>query len=87
MPLIIPMKDLKNTNEISALAHTVHEPIFITMNGYSDLVVMSSELYDSFARENHIDKAIYDAEKEFVATGEYVDADVAFAELEKKYLE
>ncbi len=27
----------------------------------------------------------YDAEKEFAETGEYVDSDVAFAELEKKY--
>lgn len=63
MPLIVPIKVLRNTNEISALAHKVHEPIFITKNGYSDLVVMSSELYDSLARENHIDQAINDAEK------------------------
>ncbi|MCR5101737.1 MAG: hypothetical protein K6B41_10325 [Butyrivibrio sp.] len=42
--------------------------------------------YDSFARENRIDQAIYDAEKEFAETGEYVDADVAFAELEKNHL-
>ncbi len=35
--------------------------------------------------ENHIDQAIYDAEKEFAETGEYVDADAAFTELEGKY--
>lgn len=86
MPLIMPIKDLRNTSEISAIAHEEREPIFITKNGYSDLVVMSSELYDSFARENCIDQAIYTAEKEFTETGEYVDADVAFAELERKYL-
>ncbi len=40
---------------------------------------------DGFARENRIDQAIYGAEKEFAETGEYVDADVAFAKLEKKY--
>ena len=44
MPLIMPIKDLRNTTEI-----------FITKNGYSDLVVMSSELYDKFARMNRID--------------------------------
>ena len=49
MPLIIPIKDLRNTTEISNLAHKEQEPIFITKNGYSDLVVMSSELYDKFA--------------------------------------
>lgn len=48
---------------------------------------MSYELYDYYSRENCIDQAIYDAEKEFSETGEYVDADVAFAELEKKYFE
>lgn len=85
MPLIMPIKDLRNTNEISAIAHKEHEPIFITKNGYSDLVVMSSELYDSFAKENRIDQAIFEAEKEFAETGESLDAADAFAELEKKY--
>lgn len=32
MPLIIPIKDLKNTSEISELAHKEQEPIFITKN-------------------------------------------------------
>lgn len=85
MPLIMPIKDLRNTNELSTLAHKEHEPIFITKNGYSDLVVMSSELYDSFAKENRIDQAIFESEKEFAETGEYIDAEKAFAELENKY--
>ena len=54
MPLIMPIKDLRNTTEISNIAHK--EPIFITKNGYSDLAVMSSELYDKFARMNRIDE-------------------------------
>lgn len=29
--------------------YPVVKPIFITKNGYSDLVVMSSEFYDKFA--------------------------------------
>ena len=43
MPIIMPIKDLRNTTEISNIAHKEQEPIFITKNGYSDLVVMSSE--------------------------------------------
>lgn len=58
MPLIMPIKELRNTTEISNIAHKEQEPIFITKNGYSDLVVMSSELYDQFARINRIDQAI-----------------------------
>ena len=50
MPIIMPIKDLRNTNETSNIAHQVQEPIFITKNGYSDLVVMSSELYDQFSQ-------------------------------------
>ena len=33
MPLIMPIKELRNTNEISNLAHKEQEPIFITKNG------------------------------------------------------
>lgn len=64
MPTIIPIRDLRNTSEISELAHKMQEPIFITKNGYSDLVVMSTELYEKFAQNNRIDQAILEAEKE-----------------------
>ena len=59
MPTIMPIRDLRKTSEISELAHKKQEPIFITKNGYSDLVVMSSELYERFAQTNKIDQAIY----------------------------
>lgn len=36
MPHIIPIKDLKNTAEISDLCHKCDEPIYITKNGYGD---------------------------------------------------
>lgn len=49
------------------------------------LVVMSSELYDKFARINRIDQAIYESEQEILNGAEAVDADVVFAELEKKH--
>lgn len=85
MPLIMPIKDLRNTTEISNLAHKVQQPIFITKNGYSDLVVMSSELYDKFARINRIDQAIYESEKEIENGAEAIDAELVFAELERKH--
>mgnify|MGYP002515896979 FL=1 len=47
MKNIRPITDLRKTNEISDQAHLDHKPIFITKNGYSDLVVMSQEYYDS----------------------------------------
>lgn len=85
MPRIMPIRDLRNTSEISDIAHKEQEPIFITKNGYSDLVVMSSELYDRFAKINRIDQAIYESELEIQNGAEAVDADIVFAGLEKKH--
>ena len=75
----MPIKDLRNTTEISNIAHKEQETIFITKNGYSDLVVMSSELYDKFARMNWIDQAIFESEQEITNEAEAVDAEIAFA--------
>lgn len=85
MPVIMPIKDLRNTSEISDMAHKIQEPIFITKNGYSDLVVMSSELYDKFAKINRIDQAIYESEIEMEEGGVSIDLDEAFEKLNKKY--
>jgi len=85
MPTIMPIRDLRNTSEISELAHKKQEPIFITKNGYSDLVVMSSELYEKFAQINRIDQAIYEAEKEVENGAELISVDSAIERLNKKY--
>lgn len=85
MPVIMPIKDLRNTSEISDMAHKIQEPIFITKNGYSDLVVMSSELYDKIVKNNRIDQAIYESEKEMEAGGVSIALDEAFEKLNKKY--
>ena len=85
MPVIMPIKDLRNTSEISDMANKTQEPIFITKNGYSDLVVMSSELYDKFAKINRIDQAIFESEKEMEEGGSSIDLDEAFEKLNRKY--
>jgi prevent-host-death family protein len=47
MPTIRPISDLRNNfNLISEIAHNGGEPVFITKNGQSDLVVMSHALYE-----------------------------------------
>ena len=46
MPVIIPIRDLKNTNVISQRCHETQEPIFVTKNGYGDMVIMSMEAYE-----------------------------------------
>ena len=85
MPTIMPIRDLRNTSEISELAHKKQEPIFITKNGYSDLVVMSAELYERFAQINKIDQAIFGAEAEVNDGAELIALDSAMERLNKKY--
>ena len=85
MPTILPIRDLRNTSEISEIAHKKQEPIFITKNGYSDLVVMSAELYERFARINRIDQAIFEAEREIENGAEPLSLNAAKIELDRKY--
>ena len=46
IPTIRPISELKNTTGISNLCHEVKAPVFITKNGYSDLVIMSIDTYE-----------------------------------------
>jgi|GEM_PF-6426117 len=48
------------------------EPIFITKNGYGDLVIMSLETYEAMLQTNELDAAI--AEAEFASEGKLIDA-------------
>ena len=51
MKKIIPIKDLRNTNEISKMCNETNEPIYVTKNGYSDLVIMSHSCYEEGLKE------------------------------------
>ena len=85
MPTIMPIRDLRNTSEISEIAHKLQEPIFITKNGYSDLVVMSAELYERFAQINRIDQAIYESEAEVAEGATPVSLNDAKSRLDERY--
>ena len=83
-PIMYTMKEWAASCITPFYKNVEQEPIFITKNGYSDLVVMSSELYDKFASTNRIDQAIFESEQEIANGAEAADAEVVFAELEKK---
>ena len=85
MPQIRPITDLRNTTEISELCHANREPLFITKNGYGDLVVMSIEAYDELIETTQTDAAIREAEKEFEADGVLLDARTALPALRRKH--
>ena len=85
MPQIRPITDLRNTTEISELCHAKREPLFITKNGYGDLVVMSIEAYEEMVDIARIDTAISEAEKEFAADGVLLDAKETVTSLRRKH--
>ena len=86
MPQIRPITDLRNTTEISDICHAKREPIFITKNGYGDLVVMSIEAYEDLIDTASIDAAIEKAESEYAKTQESHEARTALASLRRKHL-
>lgn len=86
MPQIRPITDLRNTNEISEICHAQKEPVFITKNGYGDLVVMSIETYEEMLENRALDVSIFEAEAEYAANQTLHDAHSALALLRRKHL-
>ena len=85
MPQIRPITELRNTNEISDLCHTRKEPVFITKNGYGDLVIMSMETYDAMLETSSIDAAISQSEAELAQNGRLYNAREALSALRRKH--
>lgn len=84
MPQIIPIKELKNTSEISEMCHRTEEPIYITKNGYGDMVIMSMESYESTIRRYAMYRDLEMSERQ-IETGQVIDARMALRETRAKY--
>lgn len=84
MPQIIPIKDLKNTSEISEMCRVAEEPIYITKNGYGDMVIMSIEMYENTMKRLNMYRELELSEKQ-VEAGKTKDAREALGNLRDKY--
>lgn len=84
MPQIIPIKELKNTSAISDLCHSVAEPIFITKNGYGDMVLMSIETFEENFNRNRIYRELEISERQ-IENGQVMDAQESLDKLREKY--
>lgn len=84
MPKIIPIKELKNTSEISEMCHGTEEPIFVTKNGYGDMVIMSMEAYERSQFINTVYERLELSEKDS-KEGKRKDAFQALEEMRMKY--
>lgn len=84
MPQIIPIKDLKNTSEISEMCHKTDEPIYITKNGYGDMVIMSMEIFENTMSRLSMYQDIEISEAQ-ITSGKVKDARPALRETRAKY--
>lgn len=85
MPQIRPITDLRNTNEISEICHKSKKPIFITKNGYGDMVVMSMETYEREIALVEVYKKLFEAETELANNTSLKDGENVFKMLREKH--
>lgn len=86
MPQIISIKDLKNTSEISEMCHRADEPIYITKNGYGDMVIMSMEIYENRMQKLAMYQDIEISEQQ-IRNNQVKDARSALTEIRVNQLE
>ena len=65
MNTIRPVSDLRNNfAEISKIVHETAQPVFLTKNGFGDMVVMSMEAFENLQFESEVYFKLQEAEKE-----------------------
>jgi len=82
MPHIRPVSDLRNNfAEISRTVHESSEPVFLTKNGYGDMVVMSMSAYEAKQFESEIYLKLKEAELEAKSTDKRLSHEEVFSGL------
>lgn len=84
MPRIIPIRDLKDTTAISQMCSESSEPVYITKNGYGDMVIMSMKTYEEKMFMADVYSKLAEAEAE-VKEGKVSDARKGLNALREKY--
>lgn len=82
---IRPIKDLRDTTEISKLCEESKEPIYITKNGYGHPVVMSMETYKEKLAKADLYEKLAEAENQIKNGEKLLDAEAVFESLKDRY--
>lgn len=65
MNMIRPVSDLRNNfADISKTVHETAKPVFLTKNGYGDMVVLSMEAFENLQFESEVFFKLQEAERE-----------------------
>lgn len=78
MKMIRPISDLRNHfADISKTVHETSQPVFLTKNGYGDMVVMSMDAFEKLQFESKVFFKLQEAEREAELTDQrYSSKDV-----------
>lgn len=78
MNMIRPVSDLRNNfADISKTVHETAQPVFLTKNGYGDMVVLSMEAFENLQFESEVYFKLQEAEREAELTDQrYSSKDV-----------
>ena len=69
MNMIRPVSDLRNNfADISKTVHETAQPVFLTKNGYGDMVVLSMEAFENLQFESEVYFKLQEAEREVDGT-------------------
>ena len=87
MPIIRPISDLRNrATEISDICHNEDQPIFITKNGKSDMVVMSQAHFDRLQSMFELYQKLGEAEILDAAGDKGISHEDVMSKLRNKFL-
>ena len=71
MKMIRPVSDLRNSfADISKTVHETAQPVFLTKNGYGDMVVLSMEAFESMQFDSEVYVKLREAEREAELTNQ-----------------
>ena len=82
---IKPSSELRNKyNEISSLCKMTREPIFLTVNGHGDTVIMDIEKYNQLIAENELLRHLMQSEQDF-KSGNYESFDKTMSDMRRQF--
>ena len=84
MPKIIPIRDLRDTGKVSEMCNASKEPIFVTKNGYGDMVIMSMAVFEERMAQLDVYKKILEGKAQ-ADSGDLLDGPSAMEAIREQH--
>ena len=83
--MIRPVSDLRNNfADVSRVVHETGQPVFLTKNGFGDMVVLSMETYERLRLDSEIYDKLSEAERQAEATSTRFSVKEVLADLRRE---